>query len=381
MENTFVYWFDGILICLVSILGIVLNLLAINVLWKIDKMIKYFHKLLISLCIVDCVVLLTSILWNIRWSAGVKVSFLTVLYPYFILPFNHISMTASILLTMAICVERFQATRNLIKQYQTLQPPTSDLRRLLICVSSVLSFSVLFNIPKFLELKVIYAPIEIHNYITQNKGHAVVTTNYVENLQLSKEMFPHLENKTLIPEIYISEFLMTNQQYLVFYYWTCAIILGVLPLCTLVFLTFRSYKTIRCQNYNLQDALTSEEVSIVDHIRRRNEEVKMTKVMIALVIVFLICHGLRTFVQIFLGFCELDTECGGVEWHPILLSLSNFFIILNSSVNIIIYGFVCRNFRKRCSKTVKDWVDALSLEDVFRNELQTRFSFITRSSL
>ena len=159
MENTFVYWFDGIFICLVSILGIVLNLLVINVLWKIDKMVKYFHKLLISLCIVDCVVLLTSILWNIRWSAGVKVSFLTVLYPYFILPFNHISMTASILLTMAIGVERFQATRNLIKQYQTLQPPTSDLRRLLICILPTVSFSVLFNIPKFLELKVIYAPI------------------------------------------------------------------------------------------------------------------------------------------------------------------------------------------------------------------------------
>lgn len=378
MENLFVYWFDGILICIVSLVGTILNILVITVLWKTDKMINFFHKLLISLFTTDCVVLFTSILWNIRWSAGVKVSFLTVLYPYFILPFNHISMTASIFLTMVIALERFQATRSLIKQSQPSQPSTSDLRRLFICLLPILSFSVLFNIPKFLELKVIYAPIDIHDYITHNKGQAVVTTNYVENLQLSTDMFPMWKNQTLIPEIYISDFLITNQHYLLYYYWACVVILGVLPFTTLVFLTFKIYKTIRQQNYNLQDAVTSEEVSISNHIRTRNEEVKMTKVLITLVIVFLVCHGLRTFVQIFIGFCELDTECGGVEWHPILLSVSNFFGILNSSINIIIYGFVCRNFRKQCSKTVKDWVDALSLEDVFRAELQARNSFITR---
>ena len=377
MEKSFVYWFDGILLCLVSFFGTILNILVITVLWKTNKMIKFFHKLLIALFFTDCVILFTSILWNLRWSAGVKISFLTVLYPYFILPFNHISMTTSIFLTMTIANERFQAARNLIKQSTPLQPPISDLRRLLIWILPTISFSIIFNIPKFLELKIIYAPKEIHEYITKTKEQAIVTTNYVENLQLSNGMFKILENKTLIPEIYISEFLMMNQNYLIYYYWACVIILGVFPFCTLVLLTFMIYKTNRQQNYSLQDAVTSEDVSIRNHIRTRSDEAQMTKVFIIFVIVFLICHGLRTFVQIFLGFCELDIKCGGVEWHEILLSFSNFFIILNSSINIIIYGFACRNFRKQCTKTVKEWVDALSLEDVFRNELQSRNSFIT----
>ena len=377
MENSFVYWFDGILLCLVSLLGTILNILTITVLWKTDKMVQLFHKLLISLFFADCVVLLTSILWNIRWSAGVKVSFLTELYPYFILPFNHISMTASIFLTMAIAYERFQTTRNLVKQNATLQPRISDMRRLSICILSIISFSIIFNIPKFLELKVIYAPKKIHEYISNNKEQVIVTTNYVDNLQLSNGMASVLENKTLIPEIYISEFLIVNQQYLIYYYWACVMILGIFPFSLLVLLVVLVYKMNKQQNYSLQDAVTSEEVSISNHIRTRNEQFQMTKIMILYVIVFLICHGLRTFVQIFLGFCELDTNCSGAEWHPLLLSFSNFFIILNSSMNIIIYGIACRNFRKQCKETVKDWVDALSLEDVFRNELQSRNSFIS----
>ena len=377
MENSFVYWFDGILLCLVSVFGTILNILAINVIWKTDKMVQFFHKLLITLFISDCVVLFTSILWNIRWSAGVKVSFLTELYPYFILPFNHIAMTASIFLTMAIAYERFETTRNLTKKNTTLQPRISDMRRLSICILSIVSFSIIFNIPKFLELKVIYAPKEIHEYISNNKQQVIVTTNYVDNLQLSNDIAPSLENKTIVPEIYISEFLITNQEYLIYYYWACVIILGIFPFSLLVFFIVMVYKTNKKQNYNLQDAVTSDEVSISNHIRTRNEQLQMTKVMILYVIVSLICHGLRTCVQVFLGVCELDINCGGAEWHQILLSFSNFFIILNSSINIIIYGFACRNFRKQCKETVKDWVDALSLEDVFRNELQSRNSFIS----
>jgi hypothetical protein len=338
-------------------------------------MIKFFHKLLISLFFIDCVVLLTSILWNLRWSAGIKVASLTVLYPYFILPFNHIAMTASIFVTIAIAYERYQATRNPIEQNQSLQHPASHLRRLLTYLFPIIIISILFNIPKFLELKVIYAPSEVHNYIASNEGQTAITTNFIENLQLSTNMFSIWKNQTLVPEIYISDFLIMNQNYLVYYYWSCVVILGVLPFSCLIFLNFNICKSIRQQNYEIRDAL-GEEVSISNHIRRREDENTMTKVLIAIVIVFLICHGLRTFVQIFLGACELNMQCGGMEWHPIILSFSNFFIILNSSINIVIYGFVCRNFRKKCSKTVKDWVDAIALEDIWRTELQARNSLI-----
>ena len=141
MEKPFVFWFDGIFLCILSSIGSLLNILSITVLWT--KMIKFFHKLLICLFSVDCVVLSTSILWNLRWSAGLKVASLTVLYPYFILPFNHIAMTASIFLTIAIAYERYQATRNPMEHHQILQHPTSDVRRILTYLFPILIISIL----------------------------------------------------------------------------------------------------------------------------------------------------------------------------------------------------------------------------------------------
>ena len=49
---------------------------------------------------------------------------------------------------------------------------------------------------------------------------------------------------------------------------------------------------------------------------------------------------------------------------------SNFFIILNSSINIVIYGFVSKSFRSECSKTAVRWVESISLQEIWRIELQ-----------
>ena len=375
MEKPFVFCFDGIIICTLSLIGASSNIFAITVLWTRDKMISFFHKLLISLFCIDSVVLLTSILWNLRWSLGLKVSWLTVLYPYVILPFNHIAMTSSIFMTIGIAYERYKSRRNPIEQEHNLQNSTSQIKRLLLYIIPILAFSTIFNIPKFLELKLIYAPSEVHKYIQNIQGQASITTNFVENLQHSSDMIPTWKDAILVPEIYISDFLIANQHYLVYYYWTCVFILGVLPFTFLIFLNFHICKSIREQNYEVTNTI-DEEASISNHNRRIDEERSITKVAIVIIVVFLICHGLRTFVQLFLGACELDLQCGGVEWHPIILSLSNFFIILNSSINIVIYCIVCKKFRKDCSKTSKEWVNAIALKQIWRTDLQASNNII-----
>ena len=135
MGSSFAFWLDGIFLCTVSLIGNVMNILAISVLWtNRNKMKKLFHKLIISLFCADCAVLLTSMLWNLRWSLGLKAEWLTVLYPYFILPFNHISMTVSIFLTLAIAHERYQALNNpKVERQQNGRLPL-QMRRLLMYV-------------------------------------------------------------------------------------------------------------------------------------------------------------------------------------------------------------------------------------------------------
>ena len=103
----------------------------------------------------------------------------------------------------------------------------------------------------------------------------------------------------------------------------------------------------------------------------------MTKVLVTIVIVFLICHGLKTFVQIFIGSCEVSSsQCDGMEWHTTILSFSNFLVILGSSTNIIIYAIITKNFPKKCSKTTTNWIEATALEETGRNEMQAINSFI-----
>ena len=111
MESAFVFWFDGIFLCAVSLLGITLNTLAISILWPKATTNSMFNKLLISLFFIDSFLLLTSILWNLKWNLGFRIHALLVIYPYLVLPFNHIAMTASIFMTIGITHERYLATR------------------------------------------------------------------------------------------------------------------------------------------------------------------------------------------------------------------------------------------------------------------------------
>ena len=376
MGSSFAFWFDGIFLCTVSLIGNVMNILAISVLWtNRNKMKKLFHKLIISLFCADCAVLLTSMLWNLRWSLGLKAEWLTVLYPYFILPFNHIGMTVSIFLTLTIAHERYQALSNPTVEIQQTERLPLQVRRLLMYVVPIISFSFLFNIPKFLELKVIYAPREVHKNIKSKEAEGTATTNFIENIQDSTGMLSTLNDKALVPEIYISDFLIKNQYYLAHYYWACVVILGIIPLLVMTYLIFAILRTFRQQSYDLTNT-SDEESSISLQNRNREDELSAAKMTIAIAVVFLICHGIRTFVQIFIGSCELIDTCNGAGWHPIMLSLNNFFIILKSSINIIIYCFVCKRFRRKCTEKANDWINAIALNEIWRTDIQVNNTMI-----
>ena len=395
MDNPFSFWFDGIFLCTLSSFGILRNLFSINILWQAKAIIgNMFHQLLIGLFFSDSLVLFTSILWHLKWNIGLKSHALTVMYPYIILPFNHIAMTASIFVTVGIAHERYQTTRKhtLVTQGQ-LSQQQHDLttatqhhqRKLLKYLLPIFLFSVIFNIPKFLELKVVYAPTKMHDYILEQKtGIPVSGTSFIEDFQHSTTTdagnFPNWNKQAVsVPELYVSDYVIQDPQFVVNYYWTCVVILGILPFALLAFLNYRIYKITKVQTSDEAQATEGDQSSVIKELLELTErltehsinndqnnnikkmEANSTKVAMAIVVVFLCCHGIRTLVQIILGACEATTQCGGSdEWQPIVLSFSNVFVILKSSVNMVICGASSKIFRTTCSETLQHWLTSIA---------------------
>ena len=123
IEDLFTFWFDGVLSCSVALLGLLMNSTAICILYQKENT-NLFNQLLVFLFCLDNCVLFTSILWDIEWNVGLGVDFLVLIYPYFTYPLNCISMTASILMTIAMAHERFLATKNPIRHNQKMKDPS-----------------------------------------------------------------------------------------------------------------------------------------------------------------------------------------------------------------------------------------------------------------
>ena len=90
-----------------GVLGIIGNILAIVVLRQ-KSMRNTFNKLLIALSSFDILLLFHSVLWGATMETS-KPDNHDLLLSYFLSPLQSFSMAGSILMVMAIAVERFRA--------------------------------------------------------------------------------------------------------------------------------------------------------------------------------------------------------------------------------------------------------------------------------
>ena len=79
-------------------------------------------------------------------------------------------------------------------------------------------------------------------------------------------------------------------------------------------------------------------------------------VFIVIVTVFLLCHSLKIVLNVYDG---VTGKVGAASWNRIAGCFSNFLVILNSSVNTIIYCIMNTKFRRRFLRTVKNIVPCI----------------------
>ena len=141
------------------------------------------------------------------------------------------------------------------------------------------------------------------------------------------------------------------------------VVLGVLPLFLLAYWNYNIYKYRK-----IPHDLTEKTDSM---IHRNNQENEMTKVLIGIVVIFVCCHATRIFLNAYMastlkhGTLEsvlcmlLGKEFGYPFWISILHEFKDLMLVVNSSMNIVIYCCLNSNFRtsmskccKRCSKEI-----------------------------
>ncbi|TRY61862.1 hypothetical protein TCAL_12552 [Tigriopus californicus] len=97
------------------------------------------------------------------------------------------------------------------------------------------------------------------------------------------------------------------------------------------------------------------------HIRRRRE--KSTLILVAIVTIFILCHMVRLGIQAYRAinqltmdkhtFCTNASQFSVPVFLYVLHSLSNLLVVLNSSVNFIVYCLVEESFRQELKNLLK----------------------------
>ena len=122
--------------------------------------------------------------------------------------------------------------------------------------------------------------------------------------------------------------------------WTRAFSTAIIPVTLLILLNARI----------IWDLISSANVQRFGSFRRQRKEINTSFVLLCIVLIFFCCHALRIVVDIH-EFSNVENIIRCDLWLPgywmqALVPVSHFTMILNSSVNFIVYCLVGHTFRK-----------------------------------
>lgn len=293
-DVTFGFWLTGVLSSLVGLMGIFGNIATIRVLTQ-RQMRSSVNFILIALAASDLTFIVTAILLlgptTVYPYNGQLKDYFFVAQPNmtrYLFPLAMIAQTISIYMTFLISCERFIAVCHPLKARGYL---THAWTKMCILVAVVLS--VLYNIPKFFEVKIVEGNDEEYGSFYRVSASPLRVNEYYK-------------------AIYI--------------HWLYCIFMNLIPLSGITFFNLMIYRQVRTVN-RLRLKLTTKEI----------KDIKLTTMLFCVVIVFLMCSFPAVLTNILETFYNVHSD------H--LTRVSNFFIMLNSSVNFIIYVVLVRKFR------------------------------------
>ena len=259
-----------------------------------------FNHMLVALCIVDLLVILSNMELAVK-TMNPNIPLFSHMAPYTDC-LCHISITASVFLTMALTVERYYAVCS-PHTYQARVAVRGHCWILLSYIIPTILGAVILNIPKVLQVSDILSA----KHFSRDTRHMFIKIGIIS------QVFHPLAT-------------------------TC-----IIPICALSFLNYRILIGSKRMSANSQN------------------DISMAKIMMTIVTVFIILN----IPKMVLALYEVMTipnilECYRRRCHYYITSkrwvadsLIRYLVMLNSSTNFLIYCFVGSNFRRTLMETLK----------------------------
>ena len=351
-----------VLILVIGFFGVCGNIGAIHRFSRLKRATKFHHlMMLISMYDLLCISMIVSIFSIPHISDAYKAS---AFYNYFApiaLSLTQVALTGSIYTTLAITIERYLIVCHPF--YVVSQDWTSKMYILPIAI-----FSILYNIPKFLELYALPCYLtEINETTTISDNNNTQELNKIklsnfssscfeeEKFDASREGHNELSRYFILPTN-----LRLDAKYYSFYgIWMNLIFMGTLPVITLIILNILILKnlianlkakeetsiptrpmirkSISLGNQSCPASIKMNQYEFTLSTKKKKmkpKEIKLAKVGLYIVLIFVLCHSVRWVPN----FYEL-THPGADEpyWVTIFMHLSHFVLVFNSSVNFYVY--------------------------------------------
>ena len=304
---------DGITILVVASCGILLNLQVIFLMLTRRNLKNLFSVMFFSLLCFDTFLLILEIITCLHAHLGFFQTSPPFLFPNLIFPFSRFNLTAAMLIHIAISIERYLGTLYPLRHRSRI-----SWKRLFKIFAPVITISLICTIPAFFETTVT-------KETSLDGGYMTVPTSFRHHMY-----------------------------YTIFYLGIVrAFVLGILPFIILIVLNWKILRaTIHSRNQLERirhppntNARTSHTSATDSRISEQNY--MMTKTLIGTVLSFIMCHLPRVIFIFYLLYLSpkisecAETQFGPINplpfWAHILKYASNVLVVINSSINSIIY--------------------------------------------
>ncbi|CAB3385042.1 Hypothetical predicted protein [Cloeon dipterum] len=329
LRQVYEFLVKGVLLGLVSLLGILGNVLTMVILSR-PQMRSSINCLLVGLARCDAALLVAAILIfslpSIAAYTGWLPHYSYYVYPSiarFVYPVGLIAQTGSVYLTLTVTLERYVAVCHPLRARSLC-----TYGRARIYVVLIVLFSVLYNTPRFFEVERVSDVLPPHN-----------TTVYMVSASA-------LRNHPLYITIYVN--------------WSYLLVMYFVPFLALAVFNCAIYMQVRKANAERQRLS-----------RLQKKEIGLATMLMCVVVVFFMCNILplvNNVLEAFYGILQDE-----------LIATSNLLVAINSSVNFIIYVIFGDKFKRlflklfwpkrggRCCRGGRDSPDATHEESFVSN--------------
>ena len=402
MENIINFLVNGVCTCTIVIVGVILNCVAINIVWKNYERTNIFYRMLIHLLFLDICVLITWMNLSLFVAFGVRNTVIIYMVPYFSYPSTHIAITASTFMTVAIAHERYLAVQYPLKYSEGMKSTKATTNRLRIYFIIVIMISLGINIPHFMDLEVTY----FDPSSTGNSTETNSTSSNSDEIPYSDEFISPISNLTDGSDEFVEPNksdanLIATLKYTAFgrhpYYLTWyrnfarLIVSGIVPFTLLIYFNTIIYKAVKKSTnrrrrlsshvtLDLQRSIQTNQTQAgstrslgtgpdIAHSRNRLisrrksvftkkiDEENLSMVFVVIVTAFLLCHSLKFILNFYEG---CFGKVGATSAMRIAGCFSNFLVVLNSSINTIIYCIMNAKFRRHFLNAIKEMLPCIS---------------------